>query len=164
MQFKLTYTVSRTFEIPDGASDEEYDAMKETVITGIVGCVFARTFLEWMGTTSDSIDQATLYLRIYFIGSPAFMIYTFGRAIVVARGDTRRPLVYLTISGVLNVILNLILVAGFGLGVAGVAIATVASQVLSAILMSNALFDKSPYVNPSTCKSPVICPPGNSSP
>lgn len=110
------------------------------VITGIIGCVFARTFLEWMGTTSDSIDQATLYLRIYFIGSPAFMIYTFGRAIIVARGDTRRPLVYLTISGMLNVILNLIFVAGFGLGVAGVAIATVASQVLSAVLMSNALF------------------------
>ena len=110
------------------------------VITGIVGCVFARTFLEWMGTTSDAIDQATLYLRIYFLGAPAFMIYTFGRAIIVARGDTRRPLVYLTISGVLNVVLNLILVAGFGLGVAGVAIATVASQVLSAILMSNSLF------------------------
>ena len=110
------------------------------IITGIIGCVFARTFLEWMGTTSDSIDQATLYLRIYFIGSPAFMIYTFGRAIIVAQGDTRRPLVYLTLSGVLNVILNVILVAGFGMGVAGVAIATVASQVLSAILMTRALF------------------------
>ena len=110
------------------------------VITGIVGCVFARTFLEWMGTTSDSIGQATLYLRIYFLGSPAFMIYTFGRAIVVAAGDTRRPLTYLTLSGILNVILNLLLVAVFGLGVAGVAIATVASQVLSAILMSSALF------------------------
>ena len=77
------------------------------VITGIVGCVFARTFLEWMGTTSDAIDQATLYLRIYFLGAPAFMIYTFGRTIIVAAGDTRRPLVYLTLSGVLNVILNL---------------------------------------------------------
>ena len=110
------------------------------VITCIIGVVFSRTFLEWMGTTSDSIDQATTYLRIYFLGSPAFMIYTFGRAIVVANGDTKRPLYYLTISGVLNVILNIILVAGFRMGVAGVAIATVASQVLSAVLMSRSLF------------------------
>ena len=109
------------------------------VITGLIGVIFARTFLEWMSTTPESIDQATLYLRIYFIGSPAFMIYTFGRAIIVAAGDTRRPLTYLSLSGVLNVILNLILVAGFNMGVAGVAIATVASQVLSAILMTNAL-------------------------
>ncbi|MBQ0012804.1 MAG: MATE family efflux transporter [Clostridiales bacterium] len=109
------------------------------VITGIVGIIFARTFLEWMGTTADSIDQATVYLRIYFIGAPAFMIYTFGRAIIVATGDTRRPLIYLTTSGVLNVILNIVLVAGFNMGVAGVAIATVASQILSAILMTMAL-------------------------
>ncbi len=110
------------------------------IITGIVGVIFARTFLEWMGTTADSIDQASLYMRIYFLGSPFFMIYTFGRAIIVATGDTRRPLVYLTLSGLVNLVLNLILVAGFGFGVEGVAIATVASQVLSAILMSGALF------------------------
>ncbi|MBP5186565.1 MAG: MATE family efflux transporter, partial [Clostridiales bacterium] len=90
--------------------------------------------------TSDSIDQAALYLRIYFLGSPAFMIYTFGRAIIVAAGDTRRPLIYLTLSVIMNVLLNLLLVAVFGLGVAGVAIATVASQVLSAVLMTLALF------------------------
>ena len=110
------------------------------IFTGILGCLFARTFLEWMGTTSDSIGQATLYLRIYMLGSPFFMIYTFGRAIIVAQGDTKRPLYYLTLSSVLNVILNLILVAGVGLGVAGVAIATVTSQILSAILMTRALF------------------------
>lgn len=109
------------------------------IITGIIGCVFARTFLEWMGTTSDAIDQAALYLRIYFLGSPAFMIYTFGRAIIVANGDTKRPLYYLSLSGVMNVILNVILVAGFGLGVEGVAIATVSSQFLSAFLMTRAL-------------------------
>lgn len=109
------------------------------IVTGVVGVIFARTFLEWMGTTADSIDQATVYLRIYFIGAPAFMIYTFGRAIIVATGDTRRPLIYLTTSGVLNVILNIVLVAGFNMGVAGVAIATVASQILSAILMTMAL-------------------------
>ncbi|MBO4473655.1 MAG: MATE family efflux transporter [Clostridiales bacterium] len=107
--------------------------------TGIIGVVFARTFLEWMGTTPESIDQATTYLRIYFIGAPAFMIYTFGRAIIVATGDTKRPLIYLSSSGVINVILNLILVAGCGMGVAGVAIATVTSQVISAVLMTSAL-------------------------
>lgn len=109
------------------------------VITCLVGVIFARTFLTWMGTTAESIDQAVIYMRIYFIGAPAFMIYTFSRAIIVATGDTKRPLYYLTLSGVLNVILNLILVAGVGLGVAGVAIATVASQVLSAILMTFSL-------------------------
>lgn len=109
------------------------------IVTGVVGVIFARTFLQWMHTTPESIDQATTYLRIYFIGAPAFMIYTFGRAIIVATGDTKRPLIYLTSSGVLNVILNIILVAGFNMGVAGVAIATVASQVLSAILMTSAL-------------------------
>ena len=109
------------------------------IITGIVGVVFARTFLEWMGTKAEYLDQATTYLRIYFLGAPAFMIYTFGRAIIVATGDTKRPLIYLTTSGVLNVILNLILVAFCGMGVAGVAIATVASQFLSAILMTLAL-------------------------
>ena len=109
------------------------------IITCAVGSVFARTFLEWMGTTAESIDQATTYLRIYFLGAPFFMIYTFGRAIIVATGDTKRPLIYLTLSGILNVVLNIILVAGVGMGVAGVAIATVASQILSAILMSLAL-------------------------
>ncbi|MBO4928271.1 MAG: MATE family efflux transporter [Clostridiales bacterium] len=109
------------------------------VFTCAIGVVFARTFLEWMGTTPESIDQATTYLRIYFLGAPAFMIYTFGRAIIVATGDTKRPLIYLSSSGVLNVVLNVILVAVFRMGVAGVAIATVASQVLSAILMTTAL-------------------------
>lgn len=109
------------------------------IFTSGIGVIFARTFLEWMGTTAESIDQATVYLRIYFIGSPAFMIYTFGRAITVATGDTRRPLIYLTLSGILNVILNIILVAGFGFGVSGVAIATVVSQILSAILMTRSL-------------------------
>ncbi|MBP5491507.1 MAG: MATE family efflux transporter [Clostridiales bacterium] len=109
------------------------------IITGVVGSIFARTFLEWMGTTPESIDQATTYLRIYLIGSPAFMIYTFGRAIIVATGDTKRPLIYLTSSGVLNVVLNVILVAGFRMGVAGVALATVSSQVLSAVLMTGSL-------------------------
>ena len=109
------------------------------IIAGIIGVVFARTFLTWMETPDDVIDKATLYLRIYMAGNPAFMIYTFGRAIIVAVGDTRKPLIYLSISGVLNIILNIILVAGCGMGVAGVGIATVSSQVLSAVLMTGTL-------------------------
>jgi putative MATE family efflux protein len=110
------------------------------VIMAAVGFLGARTFLTWMSTPSDVIDQASLYLQIYFCGTPAFMIYTFGRSVLVPTGDTKRPLLYLTISGILNVILNLILVIVFHLGVAGVAIATVVSQILSAVLMMRALF------------------------
>jgi putative MATE family efflux protein len=118
--------------------------------TAAMGCLFgfgmavfgffgARTFLTWMGTPADILDQASLYLRIYFCGTPAFMIYTFGRSILVPTGDTKRPLVYLTIAGILNVFLNLLLVIVFHLGVAGVAIATVASQILSAVLITKRL-------------------------
>lgn len=111
------------------------------VITTIVGVAFARQFLIWMDTPEDVLDQAVLYLRIYFGGNLFFMAYTFGRAIIVAIGDTRRPLIYLTISGIVNVILNIIFVAGLGMGVEGVAIATVISQLISAILMTLALIN-----------------------
>ena len=109
------------------------------IAMGVIGAAGARIFLIWMGTPADILDQAVLYLRIYFAGMPAFLIYTFGRAIIVPTGDTRKPLYYLTISGVLNVVLNLVLVIGCHLGVAGVAIATVISQILSAVLMTLAL-------------------------
>lgn len=109
------------------------------ILMGAVGVAFAGTFLAWMGTTADVIGQAALYLRIYMAGMPAFMIYTFGRAIIVPTGDTKKPLWFLTISGVVNVLLNLLLVIVFHLGVAGVAIATAISQVLSAVLMTRAL-------------------------
>lgn len=105
----------------------------------LVGVLFSRQFLIWMQTPSDVIDQAALYLRIYFCGTPAFLIYTFGRSILIPTGDTKHPLYYLLISGIVNVILNIILVAGFGLGVSGVAIATVVSQILSAVLMTKKL-------------------------
>ena len=121
--------------------------MEETVHTSIltagVGGVFlifvgffaARPLLELMGTPEDVIDQAVLYMRIYFVGMPAFMLYNFGAAILRAIGDTRRPLYFLMIAGIVNVILNLISVIIFKMGVAGVAIATVVSQVISAVLV-----------------------------
>ena len=87
-----------------------------------------------MGTPSDVIDLSTLYMRIYFIGMPFFMLYNYGAAILRAVGDTKRPLIFLIISGVVNAALNLTLVIGAHLGVAGVAIGTVVSQCLSCIL------------------------------
>lgn len=101
----------------------------------IIGVLFCRQFLIWMITPEDVIDLSALYLRIYFLGMPALMLYNFGSSMLRAIGDTRRPLYFLLGAGVLNVILNLGLVIGFHLGVAGVAIATIVSQYVSAGLI-----------------------------
>lgn len=104
-----------------------------------VGVVLARPLLEMMGTPDNVISHSVLYMRIYFIGMPAFMIYNFGAAILRAIGDTQRPLYFLMIAGVINVIFNLIFVIVFHMGVAGVATATVISQIISAFLILNCL-------------------------
>lgn len=128
-----------------GARD--YKNLEETVHTSVfasivcgcilifVGIFLAKPMLTLMGSPEDVIDQATLYVRIYFGGMPAMMLYNFGAAILRSVGDTKRPLYFLTISGVLNVGLNLILVIVFDMGVAGVGIATVVSQCLAAVLV-----------------------------
>lgn len=100
-----------------------------------VGVIFSRGILEIMGTKDVLIDGAALYLRIYFLGMPALAIYNFGNAVMSAMGDTRRPLIFLTIAGVLNLMLNLFFVIACGMGVAGVAIATIISQYASAALI-----------------------------
>ena len=105
------------------------------VVVGIIGVAAARPLLTLMGSPVDVIDDATLYVQIYFTGMPANMLYNFGAAILRAVGDTRRPLYYLTVAGIVNVLLNLVLVIGFHMSVAGVAIATVASQVISMVLV-----------------------------
>lgn len=105
------------------------------VLVGALGFFLARPMLQLMDSPPDVIDGATLYVKIYFLGMPANMLYNFGAATLRAVGDTKRPLYYLTISGLVNVVLNLILVIVFHLDVAGVAIATVASQVISMILV-----------------------------
>ena len=107
---------------------------------GIVGFLLARPLLQLMDSPPDVIDGAALYVRIYFLGMPANMLYNFGAATMRAVGDTRRPMVYLMISGLVNVLLNLLLVIVFHLDVAGVAIATVASQVVSMVLVLLCLF------------------------
>ena len=105
------------------------------VLVGVLGFVASHPLLKWMGSPDDVLDMATLYMKIFFVGMPANMLYNFGAAILRAVGDTRRPLYYLTVSGILNVLLNLVLVIVFHMGVAGVAIATVASQVMSMTLV-----------------------------
>ncbi len=104
-----------------------------------VGCSSAATILGWMQSPDEVRGLAALYLRIYFLGMPAMMIYNFGAAILRAVGDTRRSLHYLLASGILNVILNLFFVIVFHMDVAGVATATVISQCLSAGLILRCL-------------------------
>ena len=105
------------------------------LLLAVVGNILARLMLEWMGTPDDVIDLATLYLRIYFAGMPATMLYNYGSAILRAVGDTKRPLYYLMIAGALNVVLNLFFVIVCNMSVAGVALATVLSQCVSAALI-----------------------------
>ena len=104
-----------------------------------IGFFASRPLLTLMGTPYDVIDQSVLYMRIYFGGMPFFMLYTFGSAILRSVGDTKRPLYFLVIAGVINVVLNLIMVIVFSMGVAGVALATVASQIVSCVLVINCL-------------------------
>lgn len=105
------------------------------LIVGAVGCVFSRTFLVWMQSPETVLPLSTLYLRIYFLGTPANLVYNFGASILRSVGDTKKPLYFLTISGIANVVLNYIFVAFFSMGVAGVALATIISQYLSAIFV-----------------------------
>ena len=107
---------------------------------GLFGFLAARPLLQMMDSPEDVIDGAALYVRIYFLGMPANMIYNFGAGVLRAIGDTKRPMYYLIVAGMINVLLNLLLVITFHLDVAGVAIATVASQVISAALVLLCLF------------------------
>jgi len=108
-------------------------------VLAVVGFVVSPLLLGWMSTPETVLPLATLYLRIYFLGMPAMMLYNFGSAILRAIGDTRRPLYYLMAAGVLNVVLNLLFVIIFKMSVAGVALATVISQILSAFLIIRCL-------------------------
>ncbi len=123
----------------DNVSKVVHTAIATSIVSGvlvsIIGIGMAKILLTAMDTPADVLDQATLYIRIYFAGMPASMLYNFGSSILRATGDTKRPLVFLTIAGIVNVILNLIFVIAFGMGVAGVAVATVISQVISAVLI-----------------------------
>ena len=116
------------------------------VIVTVVGFLFCKTMLQLMGSPDDVIDLSALYLKIYFLGTIAMMLYNYGSAILRAQGDTQRPLKFLTLSGVLNVILNLIFVIVLKMSVAGVALATIISQYISAVLIMICLMkEKYPF-------------------
>ncbi len=118
-------------------------ALLSGVLLTVLGIVFARKVLVMMQTPPEVLGLATLYLVIYFFGMTPMMIYNFGSAILRAVGDTRRPLLYLSFAGVVNVVLNLFFVIYLRLGVAGVAIATVIAQCISAALVLRCLFHES---------------------
>ena len=106
------------------------------VLMAFVGFFAAHGLLELMSSPEDVIDLATLYLKIYFIGMPMTMLYNFNASLLRAVGDTRRPLVCLAVAGVINVVLNLVFVIVFQMSVAGVALATILSQTVSAIMVT----------------------------
>lgn len=114
-------------------------ALVSGIVMAVIGFIMTRPALELMGTPDDVIEQSVLYMRIYFLGMPFFMLYNYGAAILRAVGDTKRPLMFLIISGLTNAVLNMILVICFHLDVAGVAIATVVSQMISCILVLRCL-------------------------
>lgn len=128
-----------------GAGDKE--GVKKAVHTAVAVCIFGGIFLAvagicvskqiliWMGSPDDVINLSTLYMQIYFAGVPAVLLYNFGSAIMRAVGDAKRPTYFLMGSGVINVVLNLVFVIVFKMGVAGVAVSTVISQIVSAILV-----------------------------
>ncbi|MBS6734509.1 MAG: MATE family efflux transporter [Clostridiales bacterium] len=124
-------------------SEAVHTAIALALISGIlmafVGLGASRAALELMATPADVIDQSTLYMRIYFMGMPFFMLYNYGAAILRAVGDTKRPLFFLGAAGLTNVALDLLLVIVIPLGVAGVAIGTVASQMISCVLVIRCL-------------------------
>lgn len=132
-----------------GADDKEelcktvHTAMTLSVISGVIltviGIVGAEKLLTMMDTPENLLPLSSLYLKVYFLGMPAMMVYNFGSAILRAAGDTKRPLYFLTLSGIINVILNLVFVIAFKMDVAGVAAATAISQYISAALIVRCL-------------------------
>ena len=133
------YAAGKSKEMSETVHTSITIALISGIIMAFVGAIFAKGALELMDTPDDVIDQSVLYMRIYFMGMPFFMLYNYGAAILRAVGDTKRPLLFLIISGITNAVLNLILVIVFGLGVAGVAIATVIAQLISCVLVLTCL-------------------------
>lgn len=130
-----------------GREKEANRALHSTILIAIVsgvillvaGQVLSRQMLEWMDSPASVIDLAALYLKVYFLGMPATMVYNFGAAMLRAKGDTKRPMYYLMLAGVINVVLNFIFVVFLRWDVAGVAAATSISQYVSAALVLRCL-------------------------
>ena len=141
--------------VAHGIGSRNEDAVHRTVHTAlpaaavsglvltVVGVSMAKIFLTWMGTPEEILALSTKYMQIYFAGMTFNMLYNFCAAILRAAGDTKSPLIYLSIAGVLNVGLNFLFVAVFGMNVEGVALATALSQGVSAVLVLMALMRRS---------------------
>ena len=131
----------------EGVSKAVHTSMCIAIIGGllliVIGFFCSKYFLSWMSTPSDIIDLSSLYMKIYFAGVLFLLVYNFGASVLRSKGDTQRPLYFLMISGVLNVALNLLFVIVFKWSVAGVALATVISEAVSAILVWMALVKES---------------------
>ena len=119
-------------EISETVHTAVLTAIAGGIILIFIGFFLSRPLLTLMGTPEDVLDHAVLYMQIYFVGMPVMLLYNYGSSVLRAVGDTKRPLYFLMIAGVVNVILNLIFVICFHMGVAGVALATVLSQFISA--------------------------------
>lgn len=130
---------SRPKDINETVHNSAIISMLIGVLALVIGLVFGKTILEFLNTKPELIDGAVTYIHIYVLGMPALAMYNFGNAVLSASGDTKRPLLYLSIAGIVNVVLNLVLVIGFHLDVAGVAIASIVSQYISAILVLRVL-------------------------
>ena len=126
---------------------KKHDQVRRTVHTAFLVCLmaglfitaagllFAKPVLAMMNTKPELIDGAVIYLQVYLLGSPALALYNFGNAVLSAAGDTKRPLAYLSLAGVINVVLNLVFVIVFHMDVVGVALASIIAQYISAILI-----------------------------
>ena len=137
--------------VAQGVGANDRPAVRQTVRTSfalsvvsglfvaVIGASFSAVFLRWMGTPDDVLPGAALYMRIYFVGMPAIMLYNFGSSVLRSMGDTRRPLFFLITAGIVNVGLNLIFVIVLHMDVAGVALATVLSQCGAAMLVARSL-------------------------
>ena len=122
-----------------GTRDNVHTAVSISILSGLalilIGILFTRPLLVLMGAPDDVLDKAAVYLKIIFIGMPATMVYNFGSAILRATGDTKRPLYFLSAAGIVNVVLNLFFVIHLHMDVAGVALATILAQCISAVLI-----------------------------
>lgn len=134
------YASGKTKEMSETVHTAILLALISGIAMSVIGILCARESLVLIATPDDIIGQAVLYLRIYFLGMPFFMLYNYGAAILRAIGDTKRPLIFLIISGIANAALNMTLVILFHMGVAGVAIGTIISQLISCVLVLTCLY------------------------
>ncbi|MBE6965247.1 MAG: MATE family efflux transporter [Ruminococcaceae bacterium] len=154
IEFFIGFSVGTSVTVAQGLGAQNHDEVHKAVHTAlpaafifgvfltIVGVIFCEKFLQLMGTPENVLGLSALYMRIYFLGMTFTLIYNFCASILRATGDTKSPLAFLTIAGVVNVILNVIFVTVFHMNVAGVALATVISQAVSAVLAVLALLNR----------------------